>query len=216
MGLRIKSGLRRIGAWSGLLLMTNPAVQPTQGAWPVIQPLHAEYQFFRPQDSDAELPSFSVYLKDATDTSRYKFECHAGGYPDDSEMTWSGDFQCALFPYAKDTVTPVNLLAVDSHEEQSVDWRNRGRMFAAQLQGDCLQYPEYSAQRHFRLRGMDLILAYSDIAWTQGPKGPALQKFTLSLDAVPDKDAKTPMAEPAAGDRPSQICYPGSKPVMPN
>ena len=211
MGFDIRTSLRRMSAWSGLVLMTNPAVQPTQGDWSVIQPLHAEYRFVRPQDPGTGLPSFEVYLKDAAGTYRYKFECHAGGYPDDSGMTWSGDFQCALFPYAKDTVTLVNVLAVDTREEQSVDWRNRGRMIAAQLQGDCLQYPEYSTQRHFRLRGMDLTLTYTGMAWAQGPKGSQLQEFTLTVDAAPDKDAKTPLAEAAAGPSPPRDCYPGPK-----
>jgi hypothetical protein len=92
-----------------------------------------------------------------------------------------------------------------------VDWRNRGRLIAAQLQGDCLQYPEYSTLRHFRLRGMDVTLAYSDIAWTQGPKASQLRGFTLTLDTMPDKDAKMPMAEVAAGDAPPTRCYPGPK-----
>jgi hypothetical protein len=210
MGLDIRTSLSRMSAWSGLLLMTSPG-QTTQSGWPVIQAAHAEYQFVMPQTAAADLPSFTVYIEDPAGTSRYKFECHAGGYPDDSEMTWTGDFQCALFPYRGDTVTPVNLLAVDTHEEQSVDWRNRGRMLAAQLQGDCLQYPEYGTLRHFHLRGMDVTLAYTDVVWTQGSKAPQLQKFTLTLDAVPDKDAKTPMAEAAAGASPPKECYPGPK-----
>jgi hypothetical protein len=211
MRFDLRSSLRPLSAWSGLVLMTNPAMQPTDSGWSVIQAVHAEYQFVLPQDPAADLPSFMVYLKDSAGTSRYKFECHGGGYPDDSEMTWSGDFQCALFPYRGDTVTPVNLLAVDTHEEQSVDWHNRGRMSAGQLQGDCLQYPEYSTLRHFRLRGMDLTLAYTDIAWTQGPKGPKLQKFTFTVDAAPDKDAKTPVAIAADGPSPPKECYPGPK-----
>ena len=199
-----------MSAWSGLVLMTNPSVQPNQQGWPLIQPLHAEYQFVSPQDPGTEPPSFTLFLKDSAGVARYKFECHTGGYPDESEMTWTEDFQCALFPYARDTVTPVNLLAVDTRAEQSVDWHNRGRMTAAQLQGDCLQYPEYSTLRHFRLRGMDLTLAYTDIAWA-GEKTAQLQKFTFTLDAVPDKDAKTPMAVAADGPEPPKDCYPGPK-----
>jgi hypothetical protein len=116
MGRSINSTLRRMSVWSGLVLMTNPVVQPNQSGWPVIQPAHIQYQFVLPQQGQADLPSFTFYLRDADGSAVYKFECHAGGYPDDSEMTWSGDFQCALFPYRIDTVTPVNLLAVDTHE----------------------------------------------------------------------------------------------------
>ncbi len=193
--------------------MTNPAVLPAQSGWPVIQPAHIQYQFVAPQEQDAASPAFTFYLRDAAGSSIYKFECHADGYPDDAEMTWSSDFQCALFPYRGDTVTPVNLLAQDTRAEQSVDWHNRGRLIAAQLQGECLQYPEYSTLRHFRLRGMDVSLAYTAIQWTQGVKGPILWQFTLTLDATPDKDAKTPQAEAAEGSAPPNACYLGPKPT---
>jgi hypothetical protein len=171
----------------------------------------AQYQFVRSDNPDADLPAFTFYLRDAGGTSMYKFECHVGGYPDDSELQWTGDFQCALFPYRGDTVTPVNVLAMDSHAEQSVDWHNRGRLLANQLQPPCTDYPEYSTLRHFRLRGMDMTLAYTDIVWAQGSKGPILQKFTLTLDVAPNKDAKTPQAEVAAGPSPPKSCYPGEK-----
>jgi hypothetical protein len=206
--MRVRSPLRRWSAWSGLVLMTNPAVLPTQSGWPVIQPAHIQYQFVAQQGQDAASPAFTFYLRDAAGSSIYKLECHAGGYPDDAEMTWTGDFQCALFPYRGDTVTPVNLLAQDTHAEQSVDWHNRGRLIAVQLQGECLQYPEYSTLRHFRLRGMDVTLAYTAIQWTQGAKGPTLWQFTLTLDATPDKDAKTPQSEAADGPKPPRGCYP--------
>lgn len=190
------------GLWAGLTLLKNPtAVAPPQG-WTPVQPLHADYHYVRPKPG--EDTSFSVFLTDAAGHKLYKFECHAGGYDDTSEMTWSGDFQCALFPYRIDTVTPVNVLAVDSRDEQSVDWWNRGRLLAKQLQGGCLQYPEYSTQRHFKMRGMDLTLSYTDIAWA----GDKLDKFTLSLDVTPDADAKDPLAQPAVGDRPPKACYP--------
>ena len=195
------------GLWAGLSLLKNPgAVAPPQG-WTPPQPLHAEYHFVRPKPGE-DTP-FTVFLLDAAGNKLYKFECHAGGYDDTSEMSWSGDFQCALFPYRIDTVTPVNVLAVDDREEQSTDGWNRGRLLARQLQGECLQYPEYSTLRHFKLRGLHLTLAYSDVVW-QGGK---LDRFTMTLIVMPDADAKNPLAEPAVGDKPPRDCYPGPKAV---
>ena len=208
MGFNLRSSLRPLSAWSGLVLMTNPAVQPNQGGWTVIQPLHAQYQVAYPQKVGDFMPSFLVFFKDPSGAPVYKFECHAGGYDDESEMKWTGAFQCALFPFRGDTVTPVNLLAMDTRQEQSDDGWNRGRLLAKQLQSPCTDFPEYSTLRHFRLRGMDVTLAYTDIAWTQGPKGPELQKLTFTLDATPDKDAKTPQAAAAAGSSPPGECYP--------
>lgn len=193
----------RAELWAGLVLLKNPtAIAPPQG-WTPVQPLHAEYQFVLPEKAEEDTP-YSVYLLDGAGNKVYRFECHRGGYDDTSEMTWSGDFQCALFPFKIDTLTPINVLAVDDREEQSKDWWNRGRLLTRQLQGECLQYPEYSTLRHFKLRGMDLTLGYSDIVW-QGAK---LTKFTLHLDVTPDADAKSPYAEPAQGPKPSKACYP--------
>lgn len=190
------------GLWAGLTLLKNPtAVAPPQG-WTPPQPLHAEYHFVRPKSGE-DTP-FSVFLLDGSGNKLYRFECHDGDYDDTSVLSWSGEFQCALFPFKVDTVTPVNVLAVDSRDEQSTDWWNRGRLLAKQLQGECLQYPEYSILRHFRLRGLDLTLGYSDIAW----QGGNLDKFTLILDVTPDADAKSPLAERAEGPSPPKGCYP--------
>ncbi|MFI4920994.1 MAG: hypothetical protein ACHQAZ_05065 [Gammaproteobacteria bacterium] len=204
------SGLQRTGLWTGLVMLTNPGTphSPTDG-WPVIQPLHAEYVFVAPKYPGLDTP-FVLYLKDQDDTQRYKFECHDGEYTDDSVMKFSGDFQCALFGFKGMTVSAVNLLAADTREEQRDDGWNRGRVRAQQLRGSCLDYPEYSTLRHFRLEGMALTLSITHVEWNpaQGSKSPTLAGFTFDVDAVPDKDAKSPMAERAEGPRPPRACYP--------
>lgn len=192
----------RAELWAGLALLKNPtALAPPQG-WAPVQPLHAEYKYVQPKAG--EDAAFSLFLLDGAGDKIYKFECHSGAYGDTSEMSWSGPFQCALFPFKGDTLTPVNLLAVDEKDEQSTDWWNRGRLMPYQLQSECLRYPEYSTLRHFKLRGLDLTLGYSNITW-QGAK---LSGFTFTLDAAPDADAKTPMAERADGSKPPTDCYP--------
>ncbi|MGE5624901.1 MAG: hypothetical protein ACM3ZT_05060 [Bacillota bacterium] len=192
-------------------MITNPATNVPDSGWPVIQPLHAEYAYVRPDKPGEDAP-YLVYFLDPKGNKVYRFECHRGGYHDDGYgVDFTGDFQCMLFPFKGETVSAVNLLAADTHEEQKDDWHNRGRILAKQLQGECLNYPEYSNLRHFVLRGMDVTLAIKDPAWEQGGKGRVLAKFTLVLDAVPDVNAKTAMAETAAGDRPPGDCYPGTK-----
>ena len=39
-------------------------------------------------------------------------------------------------------------------------------MRAAQLRGKCLAYPEYSTDRHFKLRGMLITLQFSGMEWS--------------------------------------------------
>ncbi|HSN17004.1 MAG TPA: hypothetical protein VLV87_02245 [Gammaproteobacteria bacterium] len=190
-----------------MLLLKNPTATAPPSGWIQVKPLHAILHFVRPQPG-ADVP-FTVFLQDGAGKQVYLFECHTGDYADTSELAWSGDYQCALFPFQNDTVSAVNLLAADNRKEQSNDWYNRGRLLARQLQGACLQYPEYSTLRHFRLRGMDLTVGYSDIGWQEGK----LERFTLTLDVTPDPDAKSPMVESAAGERPPSSCYPGPNPA---
>ena len=199
-----------MGLWTGLVMLGNPATLPVQaGGWPVIQPAHAEYVFVAPKYKGLDTP-FVIYFKDQADTQRYKFECHDGEYTDDSEIDFSGEFQCAFFPFMGMTVSAVNLLASDTKNEQSTDWWNRGRVRAEQLRGDCLTYPEYSTLRHFRLRGMALTLSITHIEWSpnKGSQEPVLAGFILDVDAVPDMGAKSPMAERAEGPRAPKSCYP--------
>jgi hypothetical protein len=204
------SGLQRMGLWTGLVMLTNPATPPAQAdGWPLIQPMHAEYVFKDPHMQGVDTP-FVIYFKDQEDTQSYKFECHDGEYADDSVMRFSGEFQCALFMFKGMTVSAVNLLAANTREEQRNDGWNRGRVQVKQLQGDCLAYPEYSTVRHFRLRGMSLTLSITHIEWMpkQGSKDPSLAGFTLEVDAMPDKDARSEVAQSAAGPRPPKPCYP--------
>jgi len=190
--------------WAGLPLITDPAaVAPPAGA---ILPLHASYAYKHPKAG--EVASFTTYILSPKGETLYKFECHGGDWPDTSEMKFDGDFQCALFPVNGDTLTPVNLLARETREEQGADWKNRGRAMAWQFQGECLDYPEYSTLRHFHLRGMALTLSYKDMAWD----GKTLVGFDFSVDAVPDLDAKTSFADAPEGESPPRDCYPGEKP----
>ena len=199
-----------VGLWSGLVMITNPAAQAPESAGPAIQPLHAEFVYVRPQKPGDDAP-FITYILDAKGNKVYRFECHDGGYYDEGyDLHFTGDFQCVLFPFKGDTVSAVNVLAADTHAEQSKDWWNRGRILARQLRGDCRNYPEYSTARHFRLRGMAFTLSIKDIVWDPGAGGkePALAKFILRVEAVMDPDATSPVAEAADGPAPPKACYP--------
>lgn len=194
---------------TGLTPLSDPRDTKPDSGPPLVQTLHAEFAYLRPP-AGQDTP-FIAYLTDRRGNKVYKFECHAGGYYDpDYEIAFSGDFQCMLFPFKNDTVSAFNLLAVDTRQETGNDWWNRGRLFAAQLQGDCLQFPEYSGERHFHLRGLALTLGYRDIAWDKAGK---LAGFKLVLDAAPDPDATSPQAVAPDGPEPPEACYPGPRPA---
>jgi hypothetical protein len=192
------------GLAAALKLMTNDVMQPSP--WPVLKERHEQFAFVAPEGPGVDQP-WLLHLTDAAGTEQYRLECHAGEHGEDDLLKWSGLYQCALFPAKGDSVTAVDLLAADTKQEQRDDGWNRGRILAQQFHAPCISYPEYSTLRHFKLRGMDLTLSFTDIVW-QGPK---LQKFKLHVDVILDEDAKSDVAEIAAGDTPPHACFPGPK-----
>lgn len=137
-------------------------------------------------------------------------DCHNTDYNGEAEINFSGDFQCALFAIKGATLISGDLLAADTKNERSTDWWNRGRMLSGQLRGKCLAYPEYSTDRHFRLRGMLLTMRFTRLEWgtlkdQQGHR--MVARFTFVLDVVPDTSAHTARTEVPRGPKPSS-CYP--------
>jgi hypothetical protein len=178
--------------------------------WPVIQPLEEKQAFINPGQNNTDTP-FVLYIKNSGGIPVYKLECHNGNYNDESEMNFSGDFQCALFAVKDKTLLSGNLLAANTKNEMSTDWWNRGRMRSAQLRGDCLKYPEYSTLRHFKLRGMRITLSFTGVKWTSAKyqqNNSVLERFAFMVDAVPDPRAKGSRAEEVEGPPPPASCYP--------
>ena len=193
-----------------LVLVSAASLFAQASKWPTIRPLEEKKVFINPGQNNADTP-FVAFIKASDGVPAYKLECHNGNYENESEMNFSGDFQCALFAVKGTTRTSGNLLASDTKNELSTDWWNRGRMRAAQLRGECLKYPEYSTDRRFKLRGMLLTLRFADVKWSprkdqQGE--PMLAGFTFLVKAVPDESAQSSRAELPAGPRPPSACYP--------
>ncbi|MGH8369635.1 MAG: hypothetical protein ACRESC_01520, partial [Gammaproteobacteria bacterium] len=178
--------------------------------WPLVEPLYKTRTYVNPgrQNMDTKM---ILYIKNINGNPVYKFECHNGNYDDDTEMDFSGDFQCALFGLRDNSVITGNLLAANTPNEQNSTWWNRGRMRAIQLQGKCLAYPEYSTNRHFKLRGMLITFEFKGIEWDEDKDGEnhrSFKKFTVTIDVAIDKSAHSSRAELAIGPKPPESCYP--------
>ena len=178
--------------------------------WPIIEPLKEKRVFINPGQNNADTPFMDI-IRDNGGMPAYKLECHNGNYDDETEMNFSGDFQCALFAIKGNTLVSGNLLATNTKDELSSAWWNRGRMRSVQLLGECLNYPEYSTVRHFRLRGMLITLHFEEIGWSivkDQQDNPLLERFTFTVNVVPDAKAKSSRAEVIAGAIPPASCYP--------
>ncbi len=207
-GARMKTTLK---VCSVVLVLTPATILCAQASkWPVIRPLEGKKVFINPGKNNTDTP-FMAFIKDSDGVPVYKLECHNGNYEGESEMNFSGDFQCALFAVKGTTRTSGNLLAADTKNELSTDWGNRGRMRAAQFRGECLKFTEYSTNRRFKLRGMLLTLRFADVKW--GPRKdqqgePVLAGFTFLVKVVPDESAQSSRTELPAGPKPRSDCYP--------
>lgn len=192
----------------GAVVLTRAQTPMTD--WPVVEHLHQARTFIsrgRLGKDDA----FLAMIRNKSGVPVYELECHNGNYDGEASIDFSGDFQCALFALKGTAITSGNLVAADTPNEQSTDWWNRGRLRSAQLLGECLKYPEYSTNRHFRLRGMLITLRFTNIEWSsqQDKEGsPLLEGFTFVFDVTADPTAHNANTEQPPGPVPPRSCYP--------
>jgi|HubBroStandDraft_6_1064221.scaffolds.fasta_scaffold19378_2 hypothetical protein len=184
---------------SGLLL-----AQVKPRVWPVVKPVHTQITVTEQAGRDAPV---HLVVTDVRGRPLYTLDCHNSEYDDDFDLSYSGDFQCALFVLTNGKTTSGNLLADSSYNASSTDWWNRGRMLAKNLWRNCANYPEYGTLRHFKVRGMLVTLRFGDLVWaTPTADSSKLSRFTADIDVAPDRRATSPTAEYLPGPTPGQAC----------
>ncbi len=144
------------------------------------------------------------YIRDLKGGPIYKLECHNGNYNDQSEMNFSGKFQCALFALEEGKTASWNLLA--DRTQQDSDWRNRGRMLSEQISGPCSKWPEYGARRVFLLRGMSITFLFKDLQGKYIRHERELVAFTFDVEVQPDSHVQTAEAEIVKVAKPARSC----------
>ena len=176
--------------------------------WPKIQPLSNEWHIPNASKPGADTPVLA-YIRDEAGQPAYKLECHSGEYSDQSEMNFSGTYQCALFAMKDGHNASWDLLADRNHQDS--DWDNRGRMIAQQLEGSCSETPGYGTHRSFTLRGMRLELTFKDLRWEPGSGSQAgkrqLSSFSLAVIAQPDAKATGAQADALKTPPPSSCSW---------
>lgn len=174
--------------------------------WPAITPVVTEVKFRNVQLGD-DTPT-RLTIDDVTGGPAYELECHNGDYNDTARFNYSGLFHCALFPVINGTGTAVNLLAEDTRDGRSSDYRNRGRFLAEQLHPPCSEFIDYNDTRRFSLRGLSLTLRLTNMVWDDQAKYPRLIDFDLLVSVVSDPSGSTPFAARPKAPRPPHTCYP--------
>lgn len=147
--------------------------------------------------ADADDPaqaSLEMKINSADGAPLYTVKCHSGDY-DSKEHNYSGLMQCYLF--SKYSVDRVENLFNDTYEQRRA-WQNRGRFLAIHLLPGCSEYPEWGAIRHFKLRNMELTLAFSNIIFKPNPndhEAPLAKSYKFQVMAKPVLNSSSEIAE---------------------
>jgi hypothetical protein len=184
-----------------LLLATEP---PPKTHWPAVKPetwsLHLE---------DGRVESAKMTIVGTNGAPLYLVECYLNAYDhEDPKFVYSGAFECRLkSSYSDDRYS--TLLTEDPH--QSRDWQSRGRFLLEELEGKCAEYPEYGVLRHFRLRGMSLVIAVSHLRVEHPVDHNSLpvmrdriKELELTVTVVPDPRVSSEITEPSEYVQPSR------------
>ena len=120
-----------------MLIVSAIVFGQSKTPWPEVHSLAREWRIPDVSGTGSDTPALD-YIRDVNGKPLYKLECHNGNYSDQSEMNFSGKFQCALFALGDGKTDSWNLLA--DRTEQDSDWGNRGRMLSEQLRGSCSKW----------------------------------------------------------------------------
>jgi hypothetical protein len=165
---------------------------PTASHWPEVAPMHVATFF-----SEGRLASGNWTIYGPEGQQLYRIECRSRDQEGHADFIYSGDFECRL----------VSLYSHEAHSSLFLenphatrDWESRARFLAEDLVGACAQRPGWGSSRQFRLRGMRVTLALSDISverTTDRASGQGtleLRSFWFTLAVEPDAQATTAIA----------------------
>jgi hypothetical protein len=173
-------------------------------SWPRIQPFDRSYNFPRPQAMYLSLPILAVNGRPA-----YILECAS---PENARARAEGfhftrEFECRLsIPGA--TQAPDSQLLVESSSKAGS--ASTAGFTWNQLNGDCYRYPEFGAQRIFRLRNMRLVITVSNIIFgpevRQGQtRKRSIQGLTVRVEGFYDPTALNEFPAPSRYEEPKPL-----------
>jgi hypothetical protein len=139
---------------------------------------------FADKPSPLAARGFDLPIRDVSGRIAYRVECSSV-----VPIVRYG-ISCGLF----ETGNENNLLA-DSRDAYSLI--NRADIYPEQLEGKCADYPDWGAERLFRLRGFRLIVRMIDPVFISSPEdwgGKGLQRVEMTVEIERDETASSPVA----------------------
>jgi len=182
------------------LLLFPWAGHPWTGAiipfeWPQVRPTDQSYAFPIASRADVNLLIVSM-----AGSPLYRFRCVPDFPAESGTMDGLGCY--LIVAGSKDDELDSATLLDDDPMEQRIP-HGRGQIWTDAVRASCASYPEYGAERHFRLRGMKITLRMTSVEFGpneeyQNPTRTVgtIRSFGLKVTVAPDPGAMSAIAEP--------------------
>jgi hypothetical protein len=185
---KLVRGKKRMIASVALWLFGGVVGTIAADSWPSVRPQERSYHVELPSAK----PGVGLTIRNLKGLAVYTIEC--GTYATQKpSFDYSGEFECIL-----QRVSPAHEYSTYFTEEphQSSDWESRARFFAYEVADPCGQIPDFGRTRSFRLRGMKIVLAMSNIVFRGAGADQKLKSFDFRISVEKDPSAVTPITEP--------------------
>lgn len=174
--------------------LTTTIASSAGNSWPSVKEEKREYVFSNANDAHVILNIYSV-----NNQNLYDLQCHPGDYNKDPFFDYSGFFHCRLRSlYTKEE---LGSLLTDSFEETK-EWENRGRFLVEHLLPGHENYTDWGRERHFRLRGIEIIFKIWDESFKKQNNELSIEAFKFSVEIRNSPSSIREISEPPAKPRP--------------
>lgn len=177
---------KRMFILPAMLLIMSSAYATSN--WPRVKPEFYSFHIALP----ASDPQVIITISDKTGKALYQLQCGTDETPNE-DFAYSGDFECMLQTIPPD-YTYSTLFTEIRHQDR--DWESRARFFTNEVTAPCDEVPDFGKVRSFRLRGMKVTLAMSNVVLSGAGKNQKLKSFDFIVTVAGDPTAMTAIAQP--------------------
>lgn len=188
------------------LILFFPHTEEAQTPWVPIKAARRNYHL---TTSQVARPRVYLMITSVAGVPSYRIRCGSFDSPIDDQFDFSGDFECQLqsIPAGKRYST---LFTENPKSEK--DWDSRARFITPELVAPCDRIPDFGRVRSFRLRGMMIRLALSNITFTEERGTLRMATFDFDVGVEPDAAAvgtiaESPVIDPKWKNLPCQISH---------
>lgn len=171
----------------GALVLSSICFAQAVTHWPRVRPEDKSFHVSLP----AADPGVKMAIKDQSGREIYEIACGTYATPFGA-FDYSGEFECMLQSIPSSSYSTL----FTEYTNQDRDWESRARFFANEIAPPCGEIPDFGLNRTFRLRGMKVTLAMSNVVFSGHGKEQKIKSFRFNIKVAQDPAANTPITQP--------------------